>query len=115
MIDIYQGITIFLAFFSLVIGGFAFVVWSKIDKAAIDAEQAKRDAVEKSDRVKDELAEFKLHVAREHPIRDELTNISNKMEAGFKEILEKIDKVSVGMNNMGIAFRDMLNDKEDKK
>lgn len=112
--------------FGLLASGFAWVVWSKIDKAANDAEQAKADAVMKSeaakdeamkkaDAVKDDLADFKLHVAREHPIRNELISMSNKMDAGFKAIFDKMDQIGKDLNQMGNGFRDLLDGKEDRK
>lgn len=113
--DFFQGLTIALGIYSFIVSGFAFVVWSKIEKAANDAEQAKKDASEKSEIVKDDLSDFKLYVAREHPRREELTSIENKMDVGFKSIFDKVDKVGSDVSNMGNTFRDMLNDKEDRK
>ena len=115
MMNFYEGLTIALSFFGLIGTGFSIVVWSKIEKAANDAEQAKKDASEKSEAVKDDLSEFKLHVARHHPVKDDLAALEGKIEGLFKAVFDKVDKISSDINNMGNTFRDMLAEKEDRK
>jgi hypothetical protein len=113
--DVFQGLTLALGVFSLIMSGFAFVVWSKISEAAQKAEEARDEADAKCDKLREDLAEFKLRVAREYPLRDELRDIARNVETGFKTVFEKMEKIGHDINEMGNTFRDRLNEKEDRK
>jgi peptidoglycan hydrolase CwlO-like protein len=92
-----------LALFSLLISGICTVLWQKINKIEATAEKAAND-----------LADFKLYVAKEHPTQDHLSKAIDGFNESIKEMTKGLTEIRSDIQKMSETFRDKLEQKVDK-
>jgi hypothetical protein len=88
----FEVITIFLSLLGFVTTAFGIVIWFNIRQNVLGLEKLKED-----------LALFKTHVATHHPDKDMLASI-----------FDRIDQIRTDISSMANMFRDRLDQKADK-
>lgn len=88
----FEVITIFLSVLGFVLTAFGVVMWFSFRRNVDDVEK-----------LKDDLANFKVHVASKHPTVDVL-----------EKVFQKLEDIQKGMADMFGNIRDRLEQKADK-
>lgn len=79
------------------------MLWQKITKIESTAEKANTD-----------LADFKLHVAKEHPTQENFTRAVDGFNNTLKDVFGAVNGIKNDIKTMSDVFRDKLEQKADR-
>lgn len=87
-----------------VLGGFAAVLWSKVDKTDAKVDTLARD-----------LAAFQLHVANTHPTNERLTEVMGNLTNQFTQLFNRLGTMESKLSTWTEDFRDRLDKKANRE